>query len=205
MVDDKLWAVERVQHGIYALCSLSKWVTLERLGRLQSKFWYRNSVQKRESAHQAPRSEDAWWRTAAIRPGHGVEERTSDSKAVRKNGDFPLCLQKPGQERLPPSPIARQIPSTIAQNAENCLETLINEVTQGPEDILRMISSQYQEALYASNVGFFCYSVTRQITDIVKDAISILCKRPTFSSTSCFPFVRWVCSRSIASYTVFEV
>jgi len=190
--DSRLWAVERVQHGIYALCKLCQWVTLNSLGRLQALPW--DNGQRQESPHSKidKYSAEDWWHTAAIRSVFEAEEGMSNAANSKKTCPISLCLQRPVQSVPIKSLRPQGTLSTGAMDAENALDMMVEEVSQMPDEILNMVRYQYQEALYASKVGTL-YSISHKlVTNLTKDAVGILCEGPTLSSKSYLSFLRWI-------------
>lgn len=187
-VDDKLWAVERVQIGIYALCGLNTWVTLKMLERLQGTAGDEHRIMKQHYLMQTQRAEEEWWSSAAVKPQREVETGVGNLTNATRTGEFALCLQRPIQNSPPESQIMKQTPSTVATGINTALEAMADEVSQGPQEVFNMIRSQYQEALYASKVSTLHCTPVSYITNPTEDIFGVLCKRTTFSSTSCFPF-----------------
>ena len=150
--NDKLWAVERVQQGIYALYRLQRWVTLQALEQTQSQYRESSCVQKIQGSQHARQTNHMWWHNTVIRPMHDVRSCWDEYTRVRKSACFNLCLQRPSQKVSLPGLGPNQRSYIEATNVIDNLENVVEEVSQAPAEILDTISSQYQEALYASKV-----------------------------------------------------
>lgn len=157
VADDRLYAVERVQDGIYALCTLGLWVTLEPLQGLQTGATSCSWEQRAHIKEPLRIPKDIWWRGAAIEPEPKVLYHV---KSAQKAPRLRLCLQKPVNTTRSPTLLAGQKQSNKSPEEAGCsLGGMIEETTQEPEEILAMIRSQYQESLYASKVSF-CHCTT---------------------------------------------
>ena len=164
--DDRLYAVERVRDGIYALCRLGLWVTSRLLQGLQSEATS-CSLGQRTRIKERPRSPtDKWWRAAAIEPEPKVLYHVSSAEKAPR---IRLCLQKPVHNTCPPMPLVGQKQSNkSSEEAGYSLGDMIEETTQEPEEMLAMIRSQYQDSLYASKVSFSHYTILRLITNFIR-------------------------------------
>ena len=158
--------MEKVQIGIYALCSLGQWVTTGAVERLQAGAMNRYPSQIVQNEEQSRGSSDEWWHSAAIK---------LDSEAcngVTRPGKIPgvrLCLQKPVQKSTPPSPTTDRISASILQEQdEGLLENMVGKAAKEPEEMLNTIKSQYQEALYASKVGLQYFVYLDTIADSIR-------------------------------------
>ena len=156
--DERLFAIERVDTGLYALCRIGQWVTLKALQKLHSLSQARPPLSKQPCTQHINRGEAEWRRSFAV-------ESVSDfQNSLRKKVGGPsgkavrLCMSVPQQPALlPPT-------STIQQaadgNALKNLELKAGAVAKGNEDLqpalpdpaeaLATIRAQYQEALYLS-------------------------------------------------------
>lgn len=164
--DDRLYAVERVQDGIYALCRLGLWVTFELLQGLQIEATSCSIGQRARIKEPLRIPKDKWWQGAAIEPETKTLYHIS---SAQKAPGIRLCLQKPVNNTFPPILLAGQEQSDKSpEEAGLSLGGMIEETTQEPEDILAMIRSQYQESLYASKVSFCQYTLFRRITNFIR-------------------------------------
>lgn len=184
--DNRLHAVERVQIGIYALCTLGVWVTLRTLQRLPAERKEFDLQHERQNAAQDCRSEREWWRAAVIEAEHGANANLSTSYGAVKTRDVHLCLQRPVQKSAPQGTTAKvEIPVPMEPlQIENTLITMVEEIPQSPEEVLEMIKSQYLEALYASKVGLSYRIRLDGIANSSQDVLGVLRKRTSFSSSS---------------------
>ena len=164
--DDRLYVVERVQDGIYAVCRLGLWVTSRLLKGLQTEAT-NCSLDQKARINGGPRSPtDEWWLGAAIEPEAKVQYHVSSTQKAPK---IRLCLQKPVHDTRPPMPLIGQDRSNKStEEVGSSLGGMIEETTQEPEEMLAMIRSQYQESLYASKVSFCHYIIFRIITKFIR-------------------------------------
>jgi len=174
-----LYAIERVDTGLYALCSLGNWVTIEALEQLQAAS--ANVIAPKKPRHERVDPQDSdWWRDLAIKDDGAVqlESRRRETEIPR---NVRLCLKaRPAAENRPvldtlqlPLSITREPIHMIVDGYTNgashepstqTTEGLTNEEQscllpiQSTEDVLSMLRSQYQENLYISKVRLlgFC-------------------------------------------------
>ena len=155
--DDRLYAVEKVQDGIYALCRLGFWVTLRLLRDLQTGATNCNLGQRSRLGERHPNPVKKWWQCAAIEPEPKVSHHVS---RTQKDPKIRLCLQKPVHNTGLPTLLVGQKQSNKSPEEGECsLGDMVEGSTQEPEEMLAMIRSQYQESLYASKVSL-CHSTT---------------------------------------------
>ena len=157
-IGDKLWAVEKVRHGICALCKLSNWVTVEMLERSQARLCDVLPTQETQYTAQTQLAGDEWWQSTAIHLKQGAEDFRTTLNDYQKTRTSALCLQRPVQTFPSGSQSASQVLPTKASDAGPTIELVTDEKTQAPQEILDMIRNQYKEALYASKV--WAYVVT---------------------------------------------
>ncbi len=161
-----MYAVERVQLGIYALCRLGDWVTHQDIRRLQTMSLENIPPRKEHAYEQANATGNDWWRRAAIPPSHASQRRRSyDSQKQKfaKLENFRLCLTTPitstpeldlGIQETSPQVAQEHVPFTLVDMLE---DPFPEDTRQEPEEVLGMIKAQYQEALYVSKVkGLTC-------------------------------------------------
>ena len=152
---DRLYAVERVQSGIYVLCKLGNWASLDLLERLQDLRPKHVHAPKQRGAELSAPFQNEWWRAAAVgvRSDHSCDHKVvSEAGRARKNQ---LCLQKKQLERTESNPVIEsELPSVASRQTEFKIDGMMGETTQDPGAVFSMIKSQYQEALYASMVRF---------------------------------------------------
>ena len=161
--DDRLYAVEKVQDGIYALYRLGLWVTSRMLRDLQGRATncYSGPRSRLEARHPNPL--DKWWQGAAIESEPKVSHPVS---SIQKAPRIRLCLHKPVHNTCPPVLLVGQEQSDKSpEEVAYSLGGMIEDTTQEPEEMLAMIRSQYQESLYASKVSFCHCTILRFFTD----------------------------------------
>lgn len=164
-IDEGLYAVERVQREIYAICRLGDWVTVNMLERMQTVPIDIVCQPRRRRQEQPELPGDKWWSTAAIgpRPEHRYDQ--GKKIGVEKTRGVRLCLQRPPQKPTTPIQIIQEISRPVLQDQTGTLMTdMVAGEAQDPEEVLKMVRDQYQEALYASKV-WLSYTIFAPITD----------------------------------------
>lgn len=150
-----LYAVEHVRSGIYALCKLGAWVKLKDLEMLVLGSKPQPNLKGLE---QALLPGNKWWHKAAIGEGEAVPDLETRRCSHRTADGFQLCLKAPVYDKpLAPSPleeITHVTPHTKAPIIPDrkIQETPLHSDSQNADEILKMIRTQYQEALYMSQV-----------------------------------------------------
>lgn len=146
------YAVEQMRPGIYVLCQLCAWVTLNHLEKLKlgSK-----SPPNFLSLEKAVLTGDKWWHKATIQ-SEGVRPSTKQYKSWAAE-EFQLCLEAPVQQRpLAASPVKSvcetQEEQPLAVSDNMIREKPLQENAHNVDEVLNMIRTQYQEALYISQV-----------------------------------------------------
>lgn len=168
-----LYAIKRVDTGLYALCALGQWVTVEALEHLQAVSVNVTTQKKHRHERINPQDSD-WWRDLAIRDDGDIPFGSKKGETGIP-WDVRLCL-KAGRSvvntpvldtlQLPASVTKRPIPMIVggctnggsrnlptqtikgfANEEEPCLPP-----TQSTEDVLSMLRVLYQENLYNSKV-----------------------------------------------------
>ena len=152
----RLWAVERVAPLLYALCSLNALVTLEALELFGGTLVENECRQKGQISVQALPLDDEWWRSATIGARAGCQASLSNKTNIESTTGLSLCLQKPTWGRLPQNFGSRQPSPTVIVEAKDDSKSVTKSASQRPEDVLEMVRSHYQEALYASQVSCLC-------------------------------------------------
>lgn len=170
-IDDGLFAIERVREGIYANCRLGNWVTMNALERLQTIPMDVVRLQKRQRQEQGRPQGDQWWGSAAI----GI--KFEDSCKVRKDPDMDknrgmrLFLHMPQIKLTTPAQETQELSSSVLQSQTgNVLEDTVEKDTvekaaQDPEEVLKMVRTQYQDALYTSKVRLHSCTNINLVTD----------------------------------------
>ena len=163
--ESRLWAIEGVELGIYALCRLTRWVTKDILKRRQPVFDGPNPFLKAKYFKEDQADRDEWWHSVAIRPIPKIEESVNNPLPVERDGELRLCLRRPSGRISPQYPKEDETASTEVEDAIGTLEAMVDEVPQKPDEIFNMIRHQYQEALYASRVRNIFYTLCGRVTD----------------------------------------
>lgn len=153
----RLFAIERVDVKLYALCRLGKCVTLEALEKLRISSQIKPPPTKQRCVHQGNGGESDWWRSAAVGGAHtdrvGRDKKAESlkeipvqpKKGVRKPPSVPPAISN---EQRPAAVIPQEL-ETIAPTNGNGKESLQTTLPH-PAEILATIRAQYQEALYLS-------------------------------------------------------
>lgn len=135
------------------MCRLGDWVTVNTLERMQTIPIDIALQPKRNRQEQPGIPGDKWWGTAAI--SSRLEHRCDRGKKpdVEKTRGMRLCLQGPPQTPKAPSQNFQETSQPVSQDqTQNVLTGMVEEAAQDPEEVLKMVRDQYQEALYASKV-----------------------------------------------------
>lgn len=150
-----LYAVERVRSGTYALCRLGAWVTLKELKRLKLECC---SQPKSTSTQRVSSPGKEWWHASVLRADLNYERGQSQTQKHVHLGDFRLCMKSRLPATIAASPVIEEVPVKATQGEATIeLNDTPNEPppeppTQDPDETLRMVRNQYQEALYMSQV-----------------------------------------------------
>lgn len=162
--DDGLFAIERVQEGIYAICKLGNWVTFNSLERLQAVPIDIVRPRKKQRQEQPGLPEDKWWCTAAIDLSSEIGYDRDNKSGIAKTYGVRLCFQTTQQKPIVPAQITQEIPQTVSKDQIGNVSThMVEEAAQDPEEVFRMVRAQYQEALYASKVRHSCSTSIRHV------------------------------------------
>lgn len=173
-----LYAIERVDTGLYALCPLGQWVTIEALEQLHAISV--NLIAPKKPRHERVDPLDSdWWRDLAIN-----DEGTIQLRSNRRETEIPrnvrLCLKARQPAKDTPLLDTLQLPLSVTKESipiilDGCTtsashepptqieEGLTNEEepcllpTQSTEDVLSMLRIQYQENLYISKVRLLAF------------------------------------------------
>lgn len=149
-----LYAVEKARHGVYALCQLSTWVTVEDLELLK----LQDESQQSRSNEQVYCTGQKWWRAAAIEPSMESGSNKFKKRKPSQLTGFRLCFKSPMKKSAALAEVKREMlfaaPKEHASNAtnNNVEDSLAQEASQGSEEIFNMIKHQYQISLYMSQV-----------------------------------------------------
>jgi len=155
--DQRLYAVESVRQGIYALCRLGDWVSLEDFGKPPTKA---KKISHGDYATAAAH-DSQWWRKAAldIKSSMREEERTTETQGIR------LAMKPPpsrttstifadGAEASAGTSYSQAIKAeTVRVAAENVGDEPPQPTETDPVDVYGMIRTQYLELLYIKKVN----------------------------------------------------
>ena len=161
-IDDGLFAIERIQEGIYALCRLRNWVTVDSLEPLQIVPMDVARPQKRQYPEQPRLQADNWWSTATVQNRRVDRRGSSKDMGFEKTGAVQLCLQVPHQRSTTPTQITQEVSQSISQDQiEDVVNVLMEDGSQDPMAVLKMVQAQYQESLYTSKVSLlYCTNIS---------------------------------------------
>ena len=186
-INDGLFAIERVQEGIYAMCRLRKWVTVNAIEQLHIIPVDIANTQKRQCHKQPLIRQNSWWSAAAIDFKSASRYDQSKDPGFEKTREVRLCLQKPQQCSNTPAQDIQEIPPSITQGqAESSVRDTLQEAAQDPEEVLNMVRAQYQDALYTSKARLPLIQISVSLLITFEVVVSILCKRTLVSSSSSF-------------------
>lgn len=152
-IKDGLFAIERVKEGIYAMCRLGKWVTVNAIEQLHITTVDIANPQKRQGHKQQRIWQESWWSAAAIDFKSPTRYDPSKDPGFGKTREVRLSLQKPQQCSNTSAQDTQEIPPFVMQGqAESLVRDMLQETAQDPKEVLNMVRTQYQEALYTSKV-----------------------------------------------------
>ena len=203
--DDRVFAIERVHEGVYAICRLGNWVGVNMLEQLQTVPIGIARPQKRQCQEQLGLAGDEWWNTAAIEiwsKDRGGQGRTL---GVEKTRGVRLCLQMAQQTPTTEAQITQELPQPVLQDhAEKVMTDVVVGAVQDPEEVFKLIRVQYQEALYASKVMPF--SCTSPAISLIASLVvfGIFCKGTFVSSKGYLLRFQWL-YQSFASDSILEI
>ena len=155
-----LYAIERVQQGLYAWCKLGSWVTLEQLQEVAS-FVLEEACDR--GCHSRSINDFTKWDSAKL--GSSVAQRLSSVKRRQLDMDHPLrssvnqviseakvdTLQEPEQQQQQPS--FKQATDPRAQLPAQCPMGEVVVTEADPRETYSMVQTQYLESLYLSKVS----------------------------------------------------
>ena len=148
-----LFAVERIDAGLFALCRLANWVTLEALEKLYISSQDRPSATKRRCVQQDNEGEPDWWLPVAVGGAQNVKSKPDlgGNGAVRLSMDVPKSVPAPQTISIEQSSSgdALQGPG-VSVRANDLEEASLQPTLPNPVEALATIRAQYQEALYLS-------------------------------------------------------
>ena len=152
-----LFAIERIDAGLYALCRLGKWVTIEALEKLRILAQDRPLIPKQRYAQQTNDGGTDWWRPIAVSSVHDVLKRHNKKANFARSDTVQL------QMSVPKPPPAQSVISIEQARAGNPLQSPattehfnedggadLQPVLADPAEALLTIRAQYHEALYLS-------------------------------------------------------
>ncbi|KAL8794472.1 MAG: hypothetical protein Q9195_002945 [Heterodermia aff. obscurata] len=152
-----LFAIEKVDAGLYALCRLGNWVTLEALDKLRISVEDRSLISKQEGVEQIYDRGTDWWRPVAVGTVHDVSKRHNKKLNYPRSDTVRLRMGVPEQ---PPEQSVISIEQPLLEMPPQRLETTKNfnedggeslqPVLSDPAEALITIRDQYHKALYLS-------------------------------------------------------
>ena len=149
----RFYAIEKVHNGVYVLCRLGAWVTEDALRRLADASPSYTARPQCIGRHELDPPASEWWRPAAVpsRTGPHVPIRANDP--IARARDFKLSLKRPLKRNLSPIPTRRTSAPKSPQNLTLGGGQITDEGLQKPGDVLKLIKTQYLEALYLSRTS----------------------------------------------------
>lgn len=181
-INSNLYAIERAGAGIYVLCKLNVWVKLKDL-EASSIQHHAQATAKRYERRINSGSE--WWHAAAIEGGRAFQSSQLKKQKYKHLERVHLCLKPPLSDITSTLPTVESVPS-LSTSEQVADEAPSQPSSQNPDEIFEMIKSNYQEALYVSQVCQH-FSSCRPGILTFQGLLSIFCQRATFSSPSFAP------------------
>lgn len=153
--EPSLYAVERADASLYALCPLGRWVTVKMLEQLQGPGMPKLKKPRHERIN--PLDSD-WWRILTLEN----DDTPWIAPGKRGLGNLPktrLCLERRPVEEPPPLVDETQSPAPAFGKPESSTvqpsaDIELGELPQkSSEDVFAMLRTQYQDNLYISKVS----------------------------------------------------
>lgn len=151
-----LFVIERIHVGLYALCRLGKWVTIEALEKLRISAQDQPLTSKQQYAQQINVGGTDWWRPVAVGTVHDISTRHNKIANFARGDNVRLRM---GIPEPPPEQSVISIEEPLAGIPQR-LETTehfdedggenLQSVLSDPAEALVTIRDQYHEALYLS-------------------------------------------------------
>lgn len=168
-----------MRRGAYVLCRLATWVSLKELERSRLEY---QPYPKTISIERDPFSDTEWWHALAIKSDIDSRciqpRRSKQADLVRPR----ICMKPPAV--LPPesSSIDEVQEPVVTTDAPVALSEIQDEAPpelprQDPDETLRMVRVQYQEALYVSQVSIrYLPQIMSSIANYVKASLAYFAK-----------------------------
>ena len=152
-----LFAIERIDVRLYALCRLGKCITPEALENLRISIQDRPLSSKQRYFQQINNAGTDWWRPVTVGSVHDILKRGNKKVTYARSDTVRLCMDVPKPPTAqsvisieqPPAGIPFQRPEIIEHFDEDGGESL-QPVLPDPAEALAAIRDQYHEALYLS-------------------------------------------------------
>ena len=207
-VKASLYAIERVDAGLYTLCPLNGCATVKTLMQLQAEAAGILSTKQRCCLHINPQ-DSGWWRDLAIKDRIKIQVDAYEM-GVKFPRNVRLCLQNQSPaETLSVANRAELPAGTSHEPAPVITERSSHEDSRGlpmqtPADVFAMLSTQYQEALYFSKVKlprFF----QRGLVLMAAELSGLFCKRTSVSRSSVFARQSYLVGWISRAYFILEI
>ena len=154
-MDEGLFAIERVQKGLYSLLELHEFDVELQHGPSSYSVPESHSPEKLKNRNPS----DKWWQSAAL-SAPTLEE--SDAKWVPGNVESRQTVSLQGSsselltnDRLQNSPCGAEVNVMLETNSQSISADKPEQKPQDTDQALQLIRTQYQEALYFSKVSKF--------------------------------------------------
>ena len=186
-IDDNVFAIERVRTGVYAICRLAHWVGLDMLERLRPVSIQVERPENRRRQEHPGLQGDKWWTMAAIESAPDTRDDQSGTSGIEKICGVRLCLQTARQKSHALDQVTQEATLPISQDQTgNELTELVEEVTQTPEEVFKLVRAQYQEALYASKVRRLLIRLLDVLLITHKSSLAYFAKGPLSRARAAF-------------------
>ena len=205
-VKASLYAIERVDAGLYTLCPLNGCATVKTLIQLQARASGIQSKKRRCCLRINPQ-DSGWWRDLAIKDRNKIQVDSFETE-VKFPWNVRLCLQNQSPAETLSVANRAQLPAGTSQEPAPVISKGSSHSRdfpmQTPEDIFSMLSAQYQEALYFSKVKlprFF----QRGLVLMAADLSGLFCKRTFISRSSVFARQSYLVGRIVKANFIREI
>jgi len=128
-------------------------VAIDMLERLRDSMTHQSVRVEAEGQNNVVLEEDEWWRPAAVKKELGLQISRTDALELAQKYKLRFDVNFAPRKKRSPSPACRPMrDEEVQEPTEPILAGVVEENFQGPEKLLDLIKSQYQEALYVSKV-----------------------------------------------------
>ena len=154
----RFYAIEKVHKGLYAICRLGQWVPEDAFRKLYEAGCAHDPPPQAKYSDEDESPASDWWRSAMAPPHIFSHVPNYDPNAIIRARDFKLSLKRSSRNDVDPITIkgAHSEANPKNKTASGMVQTktqIVETSSQKPEDSLKTIKVQYQDALYLSRAS----------------------------------------------------